>query len=85
MAKKPLSSLVSDLYAVTCVNVPSLTARNNICTEELKAAYPSAELQYEVMAMSFAKNEQKEPWFLKVRSSCKNWANKHTLHVIITS
>jgi len=38
----------------------------SLILEELKAAYPSAELQYEVKAMSFAKNEQKEPWFLKI-------------------
>ncbi|KAK0531753.1 Glutathione S-transferase 2 [Tilletia horrida] len=33
-------------------------------TEELKDAYPDFEVEYK--AISFSKNEQKEPWFLKI-------------------
>ncbi|KAF8897472.1 glutathione S-transferase [Infundibulicybe gibba] len=35
----------------------------SVFLEELKAAYPP--FDYDVQAISFSKNEQKEPWFLK--------------------
>jgi len=34
--------------------------------EELKRAYPNADFDYDVKALSFQKNEQKEPWYLKI-------------------
>jgi len=37
--------------------------KTSIILEELKAAYG---LPYEVQTLSFAKNEQKEPWYLKI-------------------
>lgn len=36
----------------------------SILLEELKAAYP--DFKYDFQAISFSKNEQKEPWFLKI-------------------
>lgn len=36
----------------------------SIFLEELKAAYPG--FTYEFQALSFTKNEQKEPWYLKI-------------------
>jgi len=34
--------------------------------EELKLAYPNSGLTYELKAMDFALDEQKQPWFLKI-------------------
>jgi len=34
--------------------------------EELKAAYPSAGLEYDVRVLTLSKFEQKEPWYLKI-------------------
>ncbi|KAF8307014.1 glutathione S-transferase [Clavulina sp. PMI_390] len=38
----------------------------SLILEELKAAYPESKLSYDVKVLSFAKDEQKEPWFLKI-------------------
>jgi len=38
----------------------------SIYLEELKAAYGAEKIDYEAKSLSFAKNEQKEEWFIKI-------------------
>lgn len=68
----PRSRLFSSTSPIMAPTLTLYTAgtpnghKASLILEELKAAYPNAGLEYDVKALSFAKDEQKEPWFLKI-------------------